>query len=355
MSHVSNDPSFDGPALSALLPLFQEVCDIVGNRRMIDDARDGMNGRGVIGAVVNHADDVIFDWLIAAASYQGIGDAIATSYMQTHGTVAASDIRRLLRHAPSCPKLAGYWTFEDCRFHKGSRTCAEPEHVDCCPLPSHDLRNGRLNQTAYSLFLFFRDVARGDFVSWLDHQLSAVPPDSADRSAALGQAILEPLGHVHGVSNKVLNMALSDLLLAMGSEKPLWLEAGAGMIAIDSLVHNWLHRTGILSKLDSEHPYGERCYGARGCEKIIRSASTLIDARQYNADYPADFPRFVQKAIWRFCAQAGLDICNGNRIDDRASCTLSDCPLGKLCQRRALQPRHPEIAIFSSKISPGRR
>jgi len=30
-----------------------------------------------------------------------------------------------------------------------------------CPLPRHALRNGRLNQTVYSLFLFMRDVAGG--------------------------------------------------------------------------------------------------------------------------------------------------------------------------------------------------
>ena len=37
-----------------------------------------------------------------------------------------------------------------------------------CPLPSHDLRNGRLNQTAYSLFLFIRDIADGDLIGWID-------------------------------------------------------------------------------------------------------------------------------------------------------------------------------------------
>jgi hypothetical protein len=39
---------------------------------------------------------------------------------------------------------------------------AEPDHFPACPLPTHDLRNGRLNQAAYSLFLFMRDVANGD-------------------------------------------------------------------------------------------------------------------------------------------------------------------------------------------------
>jgi hypothetical protein len=45
-----------------------------------------------------------------------------------------------------------------------------------------------------------------------------------------------------------------------------------------------------------------------------------IDARQFNPEFPPPFPRFVQHAIWRYCAQSGLDVCNGNRIDDRQSC-----------------------------------
>jgi len=40
-------------------------------------------------------------------------------------------------------------------------------------LPKHNLRNGRLNQTAYSLFLFIRDIADGDLVGWIDGQLQA--------------------------------------------------------------------------------------------------------------------------------------------------------------------------------------
>ena len=40
-----------------------------------------------------------------------------------------------------------------------------------CPLPTHRLRNGHLNQIAYSLYLFIRDVADGDLVGWIDDRL----------------------------------------------------------------------------------------------------------------------------------------------------------------------------------------
>jgi hypothetical protein len=31
------------------------------------------------------------------------------------------------------------------------------------------------------------------------------------------------------------------------------------MIAIDTLVHNWLHRTGILHRFEADHAYGMAC------------------------------------------------------------------------------------------------
>ena len=96
---------------------------------------------------------------------------------------AGRSIAEALSRNPSCPKLGGYWRFYDCRYHKGSRTCSEPGHIDACPLPRHPLRNGHLNQMAYSLFLFMRDVADDDFVGWIDRQLGAVDPHSPDRLA----------------------------------------------------------------------------------------------------------------------------------------------------------------------------
>jgi hypothetical protein len=116
------------------------------------------------------------------------------------------------------------------------------------------LRNGRLNQAAYSLFLFMRDVADGDFVGWIDRRLAdADLASSPDRPARLRQAVVEPLTHAYGVSNKVLSMAFAGFLLAGDARRALWIEAGAVMIAVDTLVHNFLHRTGILVRLGAGH------------------------------------------------------------------------------------------------------
>jgi hypothetical protein len=47
-------------------------------------------------------------------------------------------------------------------------------------LPTHDLRNDHLNQAAYALYLFIRDIAEGDLIGWIDQQLQAAnSPDVA--------------------------------------------------------------------------------------------------------------------------------------------------------------------------------
>jgi hypothetical protein len=86
--------------------------------------------------------------------------------------------------SPACPKLNGYWRFDDFGYRKGANTCSEPHHIDACPLPRHQLRNGRLNQMAYSLYFFMRDVAGGDFVGRVDQQIAAIDLGSVDLVAA---------------------------------------------------------------------------------------------------------------------------------------------------------------------------
>ena len=130
-------------------------------------------------------------------------------------------------------------------------------------------------------------------------------------------------------------MTLSCILLAAPRGYETWQEVGASMIAIDTLVHNFLHRTGILARFNAEHAYGAACYRPGGCADIIARAAQQIDAGAFNPQFPM-YSRFVQHAIWRFCAESGLDVCNGNRIDDRQSCDNVYCQMRSLCDRIAL-------------------
>jgi hypothetical protein len=199
------------------------------------------------------------------------------------------------------------------------------------------LRNGRLNQTAYSLYLFIRDITDGDLIGWIDQRLQAAnDPAGPDRLARMREALIAPLREIYGVSDKVLTMALSSILLGAPKRLRLWREVGASMIAIDTLVHNLMHRTGILHRFDADHAYGPACYQPGGCAEIIETMAGQIDASAFNPAFPAVFPRFVQHAIWRYCAQSGLDVCNGNRIDDRKSCDNVYCQIRSICDRVTL-------------------
>jgi hypothetical protein len=164
-----------------------------------------------------------------------------------------------------------------------------------------------------------------------------VDAESPDRLAALREAVIGPLRNVYGVADKVLAMALSSLLLGAGKQRPLWVEVGATFVAVDTLVHNFLHRTGILQRFGVDHPYGDRCYQSGGCAGIVGLLAANIDAREFNRTFPATFPRFVQSAIWQYCAENGLDVCNGNRIDDGSRCENRHCQLYRRCDRIALR------------------
>jgi hypothetical protein len=271
----------------------------------------------LVSAIDTHDTPRIFDWMVENFSYQGISDQVARNYLAQHGNATWRSIKRGLRQAPACPKLHCYWQFDRCRYDKSSFSCSEPEYIDDCPLPRHRLRNGRLNQTAYS----------GDLVGWIDGQIASVD------SLGAQEALIGPLRHVYGVSDKILTMTLSTLFMAASDSKPEWFEIGKGIIAVDTLVHNFMHRTGLLADFGRQHAYGLGCYAPGGCADIIRSISTEINATAFNSRFPRVFPRFVQHAIWRYCSGDGLDICNGNQIDDRKPCEIGYCQLLNICRK----------------------
>lgn len=325
------------PGIDKSIELIRRVCKIAGCLSIIDDARVELARVGVLEAVQRHDDKRLFNWLNDTFSYQGVSDAAAFSFMESHGRVTAGDIAQGLV-APACDKLTSYWHFAECGYRKLAKTCAHPELLLSCSLPRHDLRNGRLNQTAYSLWLFLRDVTRGDFVGWVDRrlELAAARRVGSGQATQMAAAVLDPMRHIYGVSDKVLSMSLSMLLLAGDQEREQWRTAGAAMIAIDTLVHNWMHRTGILGRFGFTHAYGSVCNSDHGCSSIIAEAARRIDARTFNPVFPRTFPRFVQHAIWRFCAQSGVNRCNGNRIDDGKRCADRACQLYGQCGRIAL-------------------
>jgi hypothetical protein len=88
------------------------------------------------------------------------------------------------------------------------------------------------------------------------------------------------------------------------------------MIVVDTLVHNFFTRTDILDRFGMTHAFGPACYRQGACATIIRDVSARINARAYHPGFPVNFPHFIQHAIWRYCAQDGLDIssCLGGAL-----------------------------------------
>ena len=81
---------------------------------------------------------------------------------------------------------------------------------------------------------------------------------------------------------------------------------GGAMVAVDTLVHNWLWRTGIMRRLGKPHLYGGACYGERGCEEIVNRVSRRIDARRFDPNFRGTFPCFVRESHLELLCGIGL-------------------------------------------------
>ncbi|MFI0847762.1 hypothetical protein [Mesorhizobium sp. IMUNJ 23232] len=288
-------------------------------------------------AIEHHDTAVLYRSLMDGFSYQGISDAVAQNYVAKHGNAEWSDIERMLDGPESegCPKLESFHNFSGCGYRKSSHTCANMAALPSCPVPTLPLRKGVLNQQAFALYLLIRDRCGGDLVKFID-QVLAIADFEPDPVTTGREALLALFTSITGVSRKLASMMLATILLAAGNRRPGWRSAGSAIVAIDSLVHNHLHRTGILRAYSAEHRYGEHCAGNQGCELIVRDLAARHGCSTPSAN--AVSPRQLQHAIWRFCAGSELNICNGNRINDKAPCRQIECPLGHGCGRIALKP-----------------
>jgi hypothetical protein len=268
-----------------------------------------------------------------------VSDGVAAAYLEEHGNARFDAVaRQVKRGASVCRKLSAFGAFKSCGYVKSRSTCNNPRALPRCPVPTHDLRKGALNQSAFSLYLFIRDKADGDFVGFVDRVLEAADrPGHPDRIALMRKALVRELLQIYGIARKIIYMMLADFLTASDPDRPRWRETGESMIAVDTLVHNFLHRTGIHFRYGLRHAFGSTCYGPNGCERIIDELARSIDARQFNPEFSTYFPRFIEHTLWQFCAESKADICNGQNIDDRRRCVQHDCTVFSICGRVALR------------------
>ncbi|MCJ2056257.1 hypothetical protein MKL09_06810, partial [Methylobacterium sp. J-048] len=171
----------------------------------LNHLEDHQTANGVSQAVATYDSAPIFDWMMSLVPLQGISDQIASRYAEQHGGVANAEIQAALSVPQRCTRLTSYWHFEACGYRRVDRTCAEPAHIDACTLPLPRLRKGSLNQAAYSLALFIRDVCDGDFVGWIDKRLAEADPGSGapERGPRMREAVLSPLCEIYGIGPKL--------------------------------------------------------------------------------------------------------------------------------------------------------
>ena len=306
----------------------------------VQTVRDRLAIEGIQAAVARHDTAALFSWIVRLLDRQGISNAAAIEFALRHGSAGWQEVDVALASTHCCPKLRSYWHFCGCGYRKDARTCGRPDLLEACALPRLPARKGGLNQAAFGLALFIRDVCNGDIVSWIDSRLAAADLGlgAAQRGMMMRAALLEPLTNIVGTGSKVWAMILAELLLGGDPDRERWIATGVSFIAIDSLVHNFLWRSGILRRLCAAHAYGPGCYAPGGCAEVIAALAERIDAREFNSTYPALFPRWVQFAIWSFCAEGAWGICNGRNIDDRVGCQQVFCPAFGSCDKIGLKP-----------------
>ncbi len=219
-------------------------------------------------------------------------------------------IKKAVQQA-TCPKLATFEAYQDCGYRKTAKTCSNPDLITTCPVPQLDMKKGVLNQMAFSLFFFLRDVCRGDFYRFVKDQFG----DGALPEEELGERIqgfIDQVSRIHNVGPKLVDMVFSHIFF---TQAPGWdyQAIGVRMVAIDTLVHNFMAKTGTLDYYGKPHKYGPKCHSQDGCVGVIEEIAGDLDCRKYHPSYPAYFPRLIQVYIWAYCAMNGENICNGNK------------------------------------------
>ena len=293
--------------------------------------------------------DRLYAALMGAFSMQGISDAIALGYIARHGNATRARLAADLgRSRCACPKLAGFDAYQACRYRKTGPDCARPQHLRLCPVRKLPLRKGLLNVQAYALHFFLRDVCGDDVSGFIDRIIAAARDDAAGPGANAGPsprsqgppawvprarlALVAELSRVDGVSSKLANMVLADLLLGGRPDDHAWRQLGAAMRAVDVLVHKFLERSGTLDLYGRPHRYGPRCYGAAGCDGVLHEVALEMTAEAIDPGYPAYFPRLIELAIWRFCAEPGHGLCRSQAVGKGPTCRQRrSCPVAHFC------------------------
>lgn len=112
----------------------------------------------------------------------------------------------------------------------------------------------------FSLYFFLRDVCQNDFYRFIQTHF-----DKGKQAKSQVQDFIQTFSQVYNVGPKLIDMAFSHIYF---TQYPGWdyRRVGAEMVAIDTLVHNFLSRTGTLDEYKKPHKYGPACHTQKGRE-----------------------------------------------------------------------------------------
>jgi hypothetical protein len=320
---------------------------IIAHQKLFDDVFDDdiPEMQAILSQMIHgkpqHKSIKLYQYLLKSFLFAGGGDQSNSAYYAKQRYKPTYNRVKQAIKAVQCPKLASLEAFKGCGYRKTTNKCHEPAFLGTCSLTRFDMKRGALNHMAFSLYFFLRDVCQGDFYTYTKEHFSQYRPTDGTITELL-DGFIKKVTTIANVGPKLAHMALSGLFLTRYSGWD-YRHMGLHMIAVDSLVHNFLHRTGILDSYQLQHAYGPRCHSETGCMKVVQELANHIDCREFNPILPAHFPRFIQYHIWAYCAKDGENICNLNQCKPgkpNPGCVLHQ---QQLCpqlppQRRAQQP-----------------
>jgi len=327
---------------------------ILSQQRLFDEVflEDAPEIQAILNQIIRgkpqHKSIKLYQYLLECFLFAGGGDQSNYSYYAKQRVKPTFNRVKRALQAAQCPKLATFETFAGCGYQKTNPSCREPVFFGNCPVPTFDMKRGTLNQMAFSLYFFLRDAAGGDFYTEVREHFGEGRLTEGKIDNLL-QAFIQKVTRIANVGPKLAHMAMSTLFLTL---YPGWdyRRVGLHMIAVDSLVHNFLHRTGILGFYQLDHAYGPRCHTEKGCLGVIQDLAGRIDCREFNPTLPSNFPRLIQYHIWAFCAKRGENICNLNKCKPgkpNPGCVLRQ---QRLCPR--LPPQKPAKELTDPFLFP---
>jgi hypothetical protein len=276
-----------------------------------------------VDSAINGNNAKLFKLLIRYFKYVGGSDYVADAVWDKMNPKPTYHRLKKELASAKCPKLRSFGDFHECGYSKTNKNCNESKFLRKCPLPRYGMKNGKLNQMVFSVYLFLRDQCKGDFPGFVQGIVGAesLKQLKGMKEDELGSAIRNLVGEMDQIFNvgpKLANMTLSELLSVKKVKGWDYSQLFPHMVAVDTLVHEFLHRTGTLKLYGLEHKYGESvCHSQNGCVGVINNISRQIDCKRYSEEYPEYYPRMVQVCIWKFCTDScNKNNCKYDQLDD---------------------------------------